>query len=257
MSAPLPTEIPASSASHEALLRSAAAMMRSRHVLPSSLGAERKSKRAIEFLDADVLSRKLPPVQYLVEGLGIAPGAPVLLAGYGYSGKTMFAQALALSVATGKPFLGAYPIASPGPVVHFDFEQGQRLTVERYQRLAHGLGVESFLHPLKIAIHPVCRLDDPDAEQLYAEAIGNAKLVIIDSLKASAPGSDENSSDIRARIDLMGRLCERLGAVALFIHHAKKPKAGDPAGAKYGMRGSSAIFDAASSVFMLSALPHE
>jgi AAA domain len=212
-----------------------------------------RPRRTISFLDPDALSKPLPPLTYLVPGLGIAEGAPTIFAGYGYSRKTLCAQALAISVATGASFLEVYSPTRRGTAVHFDFEQGSRLTIERYQRMARALGVELDGNVIRVACYPQVRLTDSDAEQVYADAIGDATLVIIDSLRAATPGADENSSEVREYIDLLGRVCAPVKAVPLFIHHSKKPKGDDPSGAKYAMRGSSSIFDAAASVFMLSA----
>jgi AAA domain len=212
-----------------------------------------KPKRSIAFLEPGELTKPLPPRVYLLPALGIAEGAPTIITGYGYSRKTLCAQALALSVATGADFMGVYRPTRRGKVVHFDFEQGQRLTIERYQRMARALGVDLDGEVLRVACHPGVRLTDNDAEQVYADAIGDATLVILDSLRAATPGADENSSEVREYIDLVSRVCAPVKAVPLFIHHSKKPKGDDPSGAKYAMRGSSSIFDAAASVFMLSA----
>jgi len=79
----------------------------------------------------------LPPVPWLVEGLDKSPGAVNLIAGYGFTGKTIAAQALALAIASGGCVWDMFTARS-GRVLHLDYEQGQRLTNERYQRLARG-----------------------------------------------------------------------------------------------------------------------
>src|SRR5512138_12346 len=68
------------------------------------------------------LAEPLPPIPWLCEGLKLAPGPVTLVAGYGYSRKTMAMQSLALSVAAGKSVWGVYS-ARRGPVVHLDYEQ--------------------------------------------------------------------------------------------------------------------------------------
>lgn len=219
---------------------------------PQSERTASKQRPRIEFLEPDALTRPLPPLEYLWPTLKIAEGAATLLAGYGYSKKTMCAQAMALSVSTGADLFGLYTCKRQGTVVHFDFEQGDRLTIERYQRLARGVNVELDSSRLRIACYPRVRLNDKGAERAYADAIGDAALVIVDSLRASVPGVDENSSEVREFIDMLSRICAPVRAVPLVIHHAKKPKSDDPNGARFSIRGSGAIFDACASVFVLS-----
>ena len=64
--------------------------------------------------------------------------------------------------------------------------------------------------------------------------------------------ADENACGVRVAIDAMSRVAEEHGALLVFVHHARKPKADDPEGARYKIRGSSALFDACGSVFVFS-----
>jgi hypothetical protein len=200
------------------------------------------------------LAAPLPPVPWLVEGLGMAPGAVTLIGGYGFSGKTVAMQSLALSVAAGRPVWGVYGCRK-GPVVHLDYEQGRRLTQERYQRLAVGQGIQlGDLAPgsLRVACLPRLYLDDDSAEAALEELAAGCALVIDDSFRASFPSADENDSKVRRHLDMLTRVSERTGAMMVVILHAKKPGKDDVAGAKFSLRGSSAIFDAAQSVYVFN-----
>ncbi|NOU31276.1 MAG: AAA family ATPase [Polyangiaceae bacterium] len=207
---------------------------------------------------ADMLA-PLGPVPWLVSGLAIAPGAPTLIAGFGFSRKSLFAEGLALSVISGVPFLGEFPTRS-GSVLELQAEQGRRLTIDRYQRLARGHGVDlRAIAPdsLRVATLPPC-LDRDDAEALLLRAIAPpgrppTTMVILDSLRALVPTLDENSSDVRRPLDMLTRLSEKTGATFVVIHHAGKPSADRANGARFAPRGSSAIFDAAQSVFVLAS----
>lgn len=214
----------------------------------------RRPARSIVTVDATEIARPLPALSYLVPSLGIASGAPVLVAGYGFSGKTVSLQSLALSVASGRPLWGVYSVRE-GRVRHFDFEQGSRVSHERYQRLARGMGIDlaGLGDRLTLAVNPAAYLDDDDAEEAYARAFEGVDLAIVDSLRAAAPTFDENSSEIRRPIDLAFRAAELHGTIVVFIHHARKPKSDDPAGARYKIRGSSALFDAGGSTFLFAA----
>lgn len=131
----------------------------------------RRPARSIIVVDAAEIARPLPSLSYLVPSLGIASGAPVLVAGYGFSGKTVSLQSFALSIASGRPLWGVYGVRQ-GRVRHFDFEQGSRVTHERYQRLSRGMGIDlaGLADRLTLAVNPTAYLDDDDAADAYARA---------------------------------------------------------------------------------------
>lgn len=183
-----------------------------------------------------------PPIAWVCEALGLAPGAPGLLAGYGGSGKTTFAQHLALAVATpGRALLEAYPVRH-GRVVHLDHEQGLDLTQRRYQTL--GITAEATLDLVSL---PAWSLADAGAEPrgAFLRFIRGAVLVVIDSFLASCAGFLENGeSDSSARfpLDWLTAASAHTGATFLVIHHTRK----DRSNSRISARGTSAINDAVS-----------
>ena len=216
-----------------------------------TIPAERASVYVIE--SAREIAEPLEPLVWLCEGLRIARESVTIIAGYGYSRKTLYAQALALAIASGSRALGVYS-TTQAPVLHIDYEQGTRITRERYQRLARAAGVNLAEALLHVVTFPRFKLNDPRAQEVIAEMLEKTKagLVIIDSFRASVAGIDENSSEIREHIDMVGREVKRVKAAAEFIHHARKPAADGKAGGKYSLRGNGAIFDAPDSVFIFS-----
>ncbi len=199
------------------------------------------------------IAAPLPPLVWLCEGLRLARGSLTIVGGYGYGRKTLYAQALALAIASGKPALGVYSVVR-APVLHIDFEQGHRITRERYQRMARASGIDlGEITELRTVTFPPFRLTDPDARdvlrRLFEET--RAGYVVVDSLKGATRGVDENSSEIREYIDVLGQEIKRVDAAGKLLHHAKKPGEGKSA-ARYSLRGSSAIFDAADGVFIFA-----
>lgn len=208
----------------------------------------------IEHKGIDEIFAPLPPMTWLVEQLRIAPGAPAMIAGYGFSMKSLLAQDLAVSVAAGAQLLdggGSTHKCKQGKVLHIDHEQGFRLTAERYQRLVRGkeLTPEHLGDRLCLAVHPSVRLDSPGVEDVYRRTIEGFDLVIVDSLAASTPTLEENASEIRGPLDKLARLSEETGVTFLIVHHGRKGKP-DDRGAQ-SIRGSSAIFDACATVFLM------
>lgn len=220
--------------------------------------------RTFPVLGGPEIAATLPSVDYLVPELGLVAGggAPHLLAGYGFSGKTLAAQALGLALVAGRPVWAAYPPTRLPDgrrhrVLHVDFEQGERLTRRRYQRLAVAMGADlaGLGDGLGLVVMPDLTLTEGCATR-WAELMAGRDLVIIDSLRAASAGLDENSSEIRAGLDMLGHVSEQTGCRPLVILHARKPSDDAPAG-RYAIRGSSAIYDAADSAYLFAAAKGE
>ncbi len=209
-------------------------------------------KPLVEWISAKEIFTRLSPARWISKELQIGPGRPMLLAGYGASGKTLISQSLGLSVAAGVPAWGRFAI-DRGLVVHADLEQGFRATARRYQRLTIGLDLEppELDGMLLLACLPSLYLTSKKALAEYARVADGAKLVIIDSLRAATAGLDENDSRIRKCLDDLTRISETTGATFLVLHHAGKPKEAH-ADQRTIARGSSAIFDACGSVYVIA-----
>ena len=198
-------------------------------------------------VDTASIYAPLPPVAWLCQSLYMAPGAPSLFVGYGYSGKSVALQSFALSVATGKPVWGHFA-PRRGRVLHLDYEQGGRLTRERYQRLS----IHMQLHPddidgrLELGVLPSVSLTT-DALKRLGE---NRDFVVIDSWRASHPAVDENSSEVRRTLDAMAYASEATGATFAGLHHTRKPQKDGAGGAKMAIRGSSGFYDGCQTVYI-------
>lgn len=212
------------------------------------------SALAVVTFDGAAIAEDLPELQYLVREIRLVSGggAPHLAAGYGYSGKTMALQAMLLGLAAGLKVWGAYPVR-PCRVVHVDKEQGRRLTHLRYQRLARPMGIDlcDLGNAINTIIMPPLSLSSTCADD-WLRVMDGRDLLLLDSMRAASPGQDENSSDIRAGLDMLGEISERTGCRAIVIHHARKPGDHAPSG-RYSIRGSSAIFDALDCAYVFSA----
>ncbi len=210
----------------------------------------RNRTRSIVTIGGDEIAAPLPELPYLIQPLGLAHGAPICVAGYGYSGKTVAMQSMCLALASENRVWGVHA-GKAGRVLHIDYEQGARLTRERYQRLARAMDVDlaGLLDQLRLSCLPDVYLDDGDAFDVYARACDGFQFALVDSFRAAGPKIDENSSEVRRYLDTLGRVSEKTGTAIAFIAHAKKPNG--EAQARHSVRGSSAIFDACSSVFVV------
>jgi hypothetical protein len=192
----------------------------------------------------------------LVPALAIGPGAPTLLVAAGFTGKTTTAQSMALAVASGQQVWGLFD-AKPGRVLHVDGEQGARTTEQIYRELSRGMGVDlTTLGTLAVEYRPpmLVTLEERARPSLnewqLTEMVRDHDLVLVDNLAALSAGLQENSSEIRMVLDMLRRISEVTGATIVVLHHTTKPGQNAARG-RAAIRGSSAIFEAASVTLML------
>lgn len=210
-----------------------------------------EGRRRFRYLDS--IFGPLDPIRWVQRDLFLCPGRPTLWTGFGYSGKTLTLQALAIAVASGERPWGHFKRCVPMRVIHFDYEQGEYATRRRYQRLAFGSGIcpEMIEDRLRVACLPDVYLTSPGVEELLVRELDGWDLAIFDSLRAIVPGVDENASDIRKYLDILTRVSTRVGCAIVVIHH--HGKGGKDKDKREAPRGNSAIFDAAGTVFALEA----
>jgi AAA domain len=202
---------------------------------------------------------KLPDINWLVKELHIVAGRPTLVAGYGFSGKTLIAQSAMLGMASGFPVWGKFTPTRPIAVWHLDYEQGSYATKRRYQRLAvgHGIPRDALEERLQVSIFPDVYLDSPDAVDVYAKATEGVSVCALDALRGATPTMDENDSTIRRCLDNLSRISEKNGTAFMVLHHAGKTRDGENSDPRKIPRGSSAIFDACGCVFAVEGEKNE
>lgn len=181
----------------------------------------------------------LAPRKYLLKRLEIEEGTLALLCAAGNSGKTMLVQHLAMSVNSGIPFLGVYPVAT-GRVLHIDMENNIKQIERRYERLANGLDINEF-SITKVSLDGG-RLDSQDniktIERDLVELCSGYTFIVIDSLKAVSE-ADENSAQIEIICKVFKRVAEKANCAILLVHHKGKGKSDN----RQSGRGHSSIYD--------------
>lgn len=221
--------------------------------MAESLAAPEPARAAgpISWITGAEVAAPLPPTRWCVPDLQICPGRPTLLAGYGFSGKTLAGQALLVALVAEKPIWTMFAPGEGRVVRHLDYEQGRHATIRRYQRIAVGLGVDlaGLGERLGVAVFPPLYLNDRAAVDAYSRACEGADLVLLDALRGATPGEDENDSKIRTCVDNLTRVSEKTGAAFVVIHHSGKVDRPDQ---RMAARGSSAIFDGAGCVLVIS-----
>lgn len=173
---------------------------------------------------------------FVVKDLGIAVGPPTLLIAASYSGKSFLLQHLALCAVTNKKFLDTFEVKQ-GNVLHLDYEQGTDQSEVRYQRLMNGHGITDaeLRKGALLFARPTMPLDSPDAEKELESLTKGYSLCIIDSYRAALSQTDENSSEARGPLTMLGNVSEKTGCVFIVIHH--QGRARHRAGSEHGEEG--------------------
>jgi hypothetical protein len=226
---------------------------------------EGESTPALEYrtLFAPELARALPPVPWVCQGLTMAPGRPTIVCGIGGVGKSWFAQSLMLAGAVDEPFLGRFVCKPKLRSVYVDYEQGERITSQRFQLLAGAMGVRSLAalerrvgyceRPIPSwAVEPKTRQKTVDGLCRYVDAL-KLDLMVVDSVRACSPGTEENSSAASSPMDLATMVSSKTGVCIAFLDHSGKPgKDGQDRGV-HNQRGHSSKTDACQTQLMLFA----
>jgi len=198
----------------------------------------------VELLIDDVTMLQLPAPRCLIKDRLVAASL-VALAGAPGIGKTFIATDLALSVATGKPWLGA-SVVSSGPVVYVAAEgvAGLQSRVRAWKQF-NTVKLEDMCG-FRLYPRALCLLDATEVETfLRATRRLYPVLIVFDTLARCMAGGDENSAlDMGKVIAATDRIREATGATVMFLHHTTKAGGSE--------RGSSALRGALDTLLLVN-----
>jgi RecA/RadA recombinase len=198
---------------------------------PRAVDADAKSGKPSRFQVIPAASfAALPPTRWIVKGL-LPQAELAVLYGESGSGKSFVVLDIALAIARGVPWRGLR--VRQGRVVYIAAE-GAGGVRGRLAAYAKHNGVDLAGVDLSVIADVPNLLDKTDAAAL-ARAIGQADVVVLDTLAQATPGGNENSSEDMGRALAHAKAIHRAtGALVLIIHHAGKD-------ASRGARGWSGI----------------
>src|SRR5579862_8549323 len=177
--------------------------------------------------NAAAMSVVRPPPTLLVPGLGLVggQGVPHMFAGEPSSGKTIVVQALLLALLRASQKWAGFSLGKlrRRRAVHLDFEVGEYLLDQRYQRLATGMGFQlrELGDRLERASFPAYRLT-PDFRDVWRRLMTDRDFLVIDSL-GSAAGFSLNARElVTEMMSMLAELSRETGCRVILIHHLRK-----------------------------------
>ena len=190
-------------------------------------------------LARDFVKNQLPS-EWLVEGL-VPAGHTVLAAGMPGAGKSYIAEALAIAVASGTPYLGLS--VTQGPVLLVDEDTPSDELSRRIIDLSNGLHADLSNIPLHIFSYEGFRLDDDESMARLEQKVREVKpkLIILDCLSKMMGNFDENSArDCNNAASAWNRL-KGDGVTMVILHHLNKREGKIEADFAKLVRGSLAL----------------
>lgn len=204
---------------------------------------------------SDLARIHVPRPRWLVDGIwtrggcGFVSGAPK-------SYKSWLSLDIAVSVATGEPFLGQHRIASPGPVLYLQEEDSLATVVDRLDSIVDGRAPKSHWGgvlevegkavtwsppsglPIDIQAHTGVVLSDPRwmawlSERVHVHAY---HAVVVDTLTTTVGDVDlDKAVDLQTRVlRPLREIAQRYDCAIIIVHHSRKNTQG-------GRRGSNML----------------
>lgn len=177
------------------------------------------------------------------EAVGFVCGPPK-------SYKTWTVLEMAVSVASGTPCLGVFPVEHSGPVLLFAAEDPLPALRHRLEALAanHGLSLDQV--DIRIIAVDALRLDRPDdRDKLTATVAAHRPVLLILDPLVRLHALDENQAGPMADLLSHLRTLQRSLATAIaIVHHARKNGAHSPG---QNLRGSSDLYAFVDSLVLL------
>ncbi|GHF79820.1 AAA family ATPase [Deinococcus ficus] len=194
----------------------------------------------------ELMKTEFPPQQFIVGGL--LPAGLCMLAGAPKQGKSWAALDLAVSVASGRPFLDRP--TSQGAVLYLALEDTSRRLQERLKIIRDGVDWDALSLDLDTEIEPV-NAGGLDALRAWLEEVENPRLIVIDVWGRFSPRdtSSKNEYDqITHTLQPLQALANEYGIAILLIHHTKKSNGessmgGDPFDQIMGSRALTSNMD--------------
>lgn len=179
---------------------------------------------------------------WLIEGLWTTQAVGIL-GGQPKCGKTWLALDMAVSVASGSPCLGAFPVHGPGPVLLYAAEDSAPALRARLETLTRQRCLDLQQLDLRVITADSLRLDLPlDQSRMEATLRWHQPVLLVLDPLVRVHRADENvSGQMAALLGYFRNLQRQIGVAIALVHHARK-NVSPGVGAGYSLRGSSDLY---------------
>lgn len=151
------------------------------------------------------------------DGVGILGGPPKCA-------KSWFGLDMAVSLASGTPLLGRFPVSSPGPTLVYLAEDALSQVRSRIAGICQHRGLDFDALDLHVITAPVIRLDQESDQQRLARSLAELRprLLLLDPLVRLHRLDENSSQDISALLGFLRELQRRHDVAIVVVHHMRK-----------------------------------
>lgn len=180
-------------------------------------------------------------------------GSRGMIAGEPKSFKSFIAQDLALSVASGKPFLGKFEVQTPGPVLIIQAENAEWVINDRSEKIEVAKGLVGKVNfpevtwppdiPIDYINNQTINLLDPVDRDLVDQHIGDLQpvLTILDPLYLMFSGDINSAQELNPILTWLMGINVRHNTSLVLVHHMGKAKQGTSRRGGQRMLGSTTL----------------
>jgi hypothetical protein len=207
---------------------------------PISAELDKLFGQKFRLFTAAQLNSSQPETRYLIPGV-LAAGQLGGIFGAFKTLKTSLAADLLISLASGTPFLGRFPVSQPGRVLFLSGESGLPALKSIARRICTERGLSLDALENFVCSPDVPKLGDPFDMMAFTELVEREKpvCVVIDPAflalgggRGARAGAKKSKSlfEIGELLRPLAELCQSTGCAVLVVHHCKQArKVGDPA----------------------------
>ena len=138
-------------------------------------------------------------------------------------GKTWIGLTMAHAVASGRPWLGRFPVCA-GPVVFYDEESAPILLHHRIALLRRAEPDLPADLQIRYRLDTGLQVDTPEGVALIEEDLEKLApaLVVIDSFRACFAGDENRSAEVRVALQNLRRIAQEWSCAIVVLHHTRK-----------------------------------
>ena len=183
---------------------------------------------------AEITAAPPEEAEFLIEQGILSKGGRLLIAGKPKVGKSIFVDNIALSLASGIPFLkggkfGGFKVDHPTRTLLLDRELSKWALFKRMHALMDGRpGYRAAMENLLIDHDHLIRLDQKDAYNTLLQLVeqNGAEVVILDTAYKFFGGDVESSSSLMKGFEVLDKILHETGCSFILTHHHKKGQGG-------------------------------
>lgn len=192
-----------------------------------------------------------------------------IVAGEPKSFKSTLVMDMALSVASGAPFLGKYPVEETGKVLYIQNENAHWIMKDRFEKMLANKGLVGKVHrskdklnvefPPEVPFYMINQqsfmLSDPDHQEYLEETIKEMRpeLIVLDPLYLMFGGDIASAQELMPLLQWLLYLKNTYKCGIIVIHHYNKSSEGKRGGQR--MLGSTTLHGWIESAWYLSTIP--